>query len=181
MTVYALRRSSLIASVIRDVLNNTHNAIGEEVRMSLHQTFRMNTPAVVSEAFEDEIVIIHLESGAYYSLEQSGAAIWQWLQQGMSLAEISSRLSSVYRLGAEEVARIVPLFIDELTQERLIVPANTGEQADNNLSSASLRHDSRTGNASFTCPTLTKFTDMQDLLLLDPIHNVDSSGWPVKK
>jgi hypothetical protein len=25
---------------------------------------------------------------------------------------------------------------------------------------------------------LQKFTDMQDLLLLDPIHEVDESGWP---
>jgi hypothetical protein len=58
--------------------------------MSFRQTFRVNAPAVVSEAFEDEVVIIHLESGAYYSLDQSGAAIWQLLQQGVDLTEIST-------------------------------------------------------------------------------------------
>lgn len=162
-------------------MNNIHNAIGEEVRMSFHQTFRVNAPAVVSEAFEDEIVIIHLESGAYYSLDQSGAAIWQWLQQGMSLAEINDHLSVVYRLGAEEIAHIVSPFIAELTQEQLIVPMNASEQACNGLSPAPLGHDGRTSNTLFTPPTLTKFTDMQDLLLLDPIHDVDSTGWPVRK
>jgi len=30
----------------------------------------------------------------------------------------------------------------------------------------------------FTKPELHKFTDMQDLLLFDPIHEVDESGWP---
>ena len=25
-----------------------------------------------------------------------------------------------------------------------------------------------------------RFTDMQDLLLLDPIHDVDETGWPVR-
>lgn len=147
--------------------------------MSFQQTFRVNAPAVVSEAFEDEIVIIHLESGAYYSLDQSGAAIWQWLQGGMSLTEISNRLSTAYRLDAEEIARMVPPFIAELTQEQLIVPV--GEQACNGLSPAPLGHDGRAVNVPFTRPTLTKFTDMQDLLLLDPIHDVGSSGWPMKK
>jgi hypothetical protein len=28
---------------------------------------------------------------------------------------------------------------------------------------------------------LQKFTDMQELLLLDPIHEVDERGWPHRK
>ena len=147
--------------------------------MSLQQTFRVNAPAVVSEAFADEIVIIHLEIGAYYSLEQSGAAIWHWLQQGMSLAEISNQVSVDYQLGAEEVAHILPPFIDELTQEQLIVPA--GDQPYNGLPPVLPGYEGRLSNAPFTRPLLTKFTDMQDLLLLDPIHEVDSRGWPTPK
>jgi hypothetical protein len=27
-------------------------------------------------------------------------------------------------------------------------------------------------------PALEKFTDMQDLILLDPVHEVDERGWP---
>jgi hypothetical protein len=30
-------------------------------------------------------------------------------------------------------------------------------------------------------PLLRKYTDMRDLLLLDPIHDVDEQGWPVRK
>jgi hypothetical protein len=32
--------------------------------------------------------------------------------------------------------------------------------------------------AAFQPPTLRKYTDMQDLLLIDPIHEVDDLGWP---
>jgi hypothetical protein len=149
--------------------------------MSLQQTFRINTPAVVSEAFEDEIVIIHLESGAYYSLDQSGAAIWHWLQQGMSLAEIGARLGVTYRVGPEEIAHIIPHFINELTQEQLIVPACAADQPHPPSLPNMLTPEGRAVNAPFTPPALTKFTDMQDLLLLDPIHDVGSSGWPAKK
>ena len=34
---------------------------------------------------------------------------------------------------------------------------------------------------SFEAPILHKYTDMQDLLLLDPIHEVDEAGWPSVK
>ena len=33
----------------------------------------------------------------------------------------------------------------------------------------------------FTIPELHMHTDMQEFLLVDPIHEVDDSGWPHKK
>jgi hypothetical protein len=32
--------------------------------------------------------------------------------------------------------------------------------------------------ATWSAPTLEVFTDMQDLLLFDPIHEVGPEGWP---
>jgi hypothetical protein len=34
---------------------------------------------------------------------------------------------------------------------------------------------------SWSSPVLSIYDDMQDLLLLDPIHDVDESGWPAIK
>jgi hypothetical protein len=33
-------------------------------------------------------------------------------------------------------------------------------------------------NGAYRPPELEKFTDMESLLLLDPIHDVDQKGWP---
>jgi hypothetical protein len=33
-------------------------------------------------------------------------------------------------------------------------------------------------DGSFEPPKFTKFNDMQNLLLSDPIHDVDATGWP---
>ena len=33
----------------------------------------------------------------------------------------------------------------------------------------------------FEAPILNKYNDMQELLLLDPIHDVDEAGWPNTK
>jgi len=30
-------------------------------------------------------------------------------------------------------------------------------------------------------PKIEIFSDMQDILLLDPVHDVDQSGWPILK
>ena len=34
---------------------------------------------------------------------------------------------------------------------------------------------------AYRTPVLSIYTDMQDLLLLDPIHDVDQAGWPTRK
>ena len=37
-------------------------------------------------------------------------------------------------------------------------------------------------NKPLAAPVLNKYSDMQDLLLLDPIHDVDEeAGWPTNK
>ena len=33
----------------------------------------------------------------------------------------------------------------------------------------------------FEAPRLEKYTDMQDLVLLDPVHEVDEQGWPQQR
>ena len=35
-------------------------------------------------------------------------------------------------------------------------------------------------DGAFAQPQFEKFTDMQGFLLLDPIHETDSSGWPYR-
>ena len=37
------------------------------------------------------------------------------------------------------------------------------------------------GLPPFEPPTLSKYKDMQDMLLLDPVHDVEEAGWPEPK
>jgi hypothetical protein len=78
--------------------------------------------------------------------------------------------------GDEEIT--VNLFIQQLQQEGLVIPV------DNKLADSSLPQNwkeqitAKESKAIFNAPVLNKYTDMQDLLLLDPIHEVDATGWP---
>ena len=43
----------------------------------MHSSMRFKHGSqIIYENFDDEAVIINLESGSYYSLDKSGAAVW---------------------------------------------------------------------------------------------------------
>lgn len=142
------------------------------------QTFRINSPTVVFEIFDEEIVIIHLKRGTYYSLDQSGAEIWQLLQQGATSPEIVARMAAAYALNPKEIEPPVGKFLTELIQEQLIAPNGVSAQSHLNGGDKAMGGSLSNGQRHFIPPSLNKYTDMQDLLLLDPIHEVDAGGWP---
>lgn len=146
--------------------------------MNFRQAYRMNTPTVVAEVFEQEVVIIHLESGTYYSLDQSGTMIWKLLQQGATVAEIIDKMGASYGLAADALGKPVQQLIEELCTENLIVADNTTTLRHQPLDALSMGSSTVKAQHSFVPPHLHKYTDMQDLLLLDPIHDVTETGWP---
>jgi hypothetical protein len=135
-------------------------------------TYQVNAPKVLYEAFEDETVLINLDSGNYYSFSGSGALIWDRIVCGESIASIIECMQE--RFGeAAEIALLVEDFVRELVDENLIV--KDPSSAVKNIEQAKARIPSL---ARFERPVLQKYSDMQDLLLLDPIHEVDEMGWP---
>ena len=84
--------------------------------------FRVNSPTVVSETVDREVVMIHLDTGNYYSLRSTGALIWDALERGATVASITAALDATAHNGAD-VGAVVGSFVDELMAEALIVPA----------------------------------------------------------
>ena len=41
--------------------------------------------------------------------------------------------------------------------------------------------DAPAAKEPFRAPQIRAYTDMQDLLMIDPIHDVDETGWPVRR
>jgi hypothetical protein len=123
-------------------------------------TYTIDTNKVVSEIFNDEAVIVNLTSGAYYSFKGSAITIWQLLGAGYRDEEIIEQLKD-----AESITK----FIAFLIQENLITASD------------SVVKETITVDRQFTLPEYKKYDDMKDLLLLDPIHEVDQTGWPHKK
>lgn len=138
-----------------------------------NQRFRVNTPTVTHEIIDGEAVIINLDSGNYYSLVEEGSFIWSLVEKGASASELQNAIRQSYQGDAQEIDRGVQELLGQLQQENLIVPVD-GAEAALELAAANNHRE----KPLFHPPSLNKYSDMQELLLLDPIHDVDDAGWP---
>lgn len=145
--------------------------------MELGDRFRVNGPGVTHEVIDGEAVIINLETGNYYSLDLAGAEIWTLLAARASIGSIVERLAQSYACQRSELESAVVALVAQLDREQLIVPCSTAESEEPAVASSTMTVKKR----AFQAPLLQKFTDMKELLLLDPIHEVDERGWPYKK
>jgi hypothetical protein len=132
--------------------------------------FTTEAPKVISKQFDDEVVLANYDSGLYYSLADSGAAIWLALRAGASDQGIVASFTSRFP-AASNAERDISAFIEQLLQEGLIASVEKG----NETATPSLAQ-----LQEFQPPALERFDDLKELLLLDPVHDVDDAGWPVK-
>jgi outer membrane protein assembly factor BamB len=138
--------------------------------------FRINTPHVVAETLDGEATIVDLDSGTYYALNESGSLIWDGLIAGSPPSEVAATLAGAYELEADDATRSVEDLVKKLAEANLIVDAS--EAGQNGATPAASAPSSNGSRRQYAEPELSAYTDMQELLLLDPIHEVDESGWP---
>lgn len=142
--------------------------------MASPRAFRLNTPHVVLEIFEDEVILVNLEAGAYYSVEGLGSRLIALLREEHAASAMLEILQAEVEAEPEVIRESVETFLAQLEGEGLIVASTDVEAASGPAPMGTVRR-------AFVPPVLHKYTDLRDLLLLDPIHDVDDAGWPVRK
>ncbi len=140
---------------------------------------RVNSPQVIHETIDGEVIIINLTSGTYYSLKGSGAELWEIIHRspGVRAAQIIDAVAPLHATSRSDIEASIAQFVGMLRDEGLV---GETEPAAEGLSVSST-HGATVGNGAdgaFEVPKLEKYTDMQDLVLLDPVHQVDETGWP---
>ncbi len=123
-------------------------------------------PNVAHEMIEGEVLAINNATGSYYSMRDTSALVWMAVAKGSSLAIIVKALAAAFP-DVTSIAADVQAFVARLNDEALIVPADDGEDV-----------GAVAVGAAYATPIIEIFTDMQDLLLFDPIHEVEPTGWP---
>lgn len=134
--------------------------------------YLVNEPSVISESIDGETIVLNFDNGHYYSLNSAGSAVWGHLARGGTPERISDALAARYQLDTATVHPAVATFVSRLEEEQLIRPS-----ADPPV----IGVDAGVGESpadTFCAPDFEKFTDMEKLLLLDPIHEVSDVGWP---
>src|ERR1017187_1474246 len=123
---------------------------------------RLNRPKVICETFEDEVVAINLETGTYFGMCGTAKEVWSLIEGEVPVDGMVAHLAERYTKQPQEIAADLELFTNSLLAHGLVTSEPTGggvpATALNGLA------------GSWEAPKLTVYEDMQDLLLLDPIH-----------
>lgn len=132
--------------------------------------YKIDSKNVSWERVDDEVVAIQLETGRYYNLLNTSADIWSLLALGATLESLSQVFSSSFP-AVKAVTIEIKSFIEECVKAKLLL---VDEEAGTITGDATALVSSQT----WVTPELKEYSDLQDLILVDPIHDVEELGWP---
>jgi hypothetical protein len=135
----------------------------------------LNTPAVACQIIDGGAIVIHFDRGNYYSVEGSGVVVLELVSGGAHQDEIGAALAERFDIDIDRATSSGRRFLEELLAEDLVVTSHAPPQAP-----APSPPASTPSRRPFEEPRLVKYSDLQDLLVLDPIHDIILKGWPAK-
>lgn len=122
----------------------------------------LNEEEAVAKLIDGEAILINLVSSIYYSMEGTGALVWSRIEAGDPLDTIAAELASSFDVAEPQARADVDLLVAELLAQRLVVPAEVGAGA------ASTERPQPSEKRPYAAPKLNTYTDMGNLLALDP-------------
>lgn len=82
-------------------------------------TYQASSAHLYSE-IGSEAVILDLQSGTYYGLNETGNQIWHWLQKPKTFSELSKLVLDEYDVPLEEALRDIQSLLQEMVNTGLI-------------------------------------------------------------
>ena len=135
--------------------------------------YKLNEEKMFYDYADGQAVVINYQTGMYYGMNLLGSAILERIIAGKDVNEIIMAVKALPQC-PEDIAERVQNFVKELQDKEVIVNGPTvvgGAESFANEVAAD----------GFDLK-LDMFADMADLLLADPVHDVDlQAGWPKLK
>ena len=80
---------------------------------------------VLARKLDDEMVLLNLDSGEYFGLNDTGTRVWELVADGCSSAEVVDRLTDEFEVASEVATSHVETLCNELLEAGLLA-AKTG-------------------------------------------------------
>lgn len=127
-------------------------------------------PRLAAEIFDNEYIIANLDTGLYFNV------------QGIAVSLIKILPYEDKDFAIEQLANLFPEKSDLIKEELNTVLNNLidNEIILNGDLHKEVEKQDYTPPTEYTPSHFNKYADMQDLLLLDPIHDVDEEGWSIQ-
>lgn len=131
---------------------------------------------IAKEVFDNEAVMINIPAGKYYSVRgEAGLRVLEILEEPTTQEAIMAILLNEFETTESDAQMNLTTFLEQLSAEEILV--ETSEVAVSEKLQESVAQKLPFGKLA-----LEVYDDMQELLLVDPVHDVESlKGWPQKK
>jgi len=167
------------------------------------KVFYVRPDDLVHDTIEGETVVIDLRSGIYFRFDGAATHAWSILLRRATEDELVDRLAASYAARRDAIADQVHGFLIALYRDGILrrdtppAAALVGEVAGPDLDVAEAPRDAfaglpldrfdqlrplvggpADGKPPFDGMTLNRFEDLDELLTIDPVHEVTDAGWP---
>ena len=135
-------------------------------------------PDFFADLTESQTIFIDMDAGVFYLLPLFASLVFRMLINGASLKDIQNTLSKIPEIPSDYTKRIDEV-ISELLRHKLIIESDTPETLPEININEIIIHELQESDFNYA---IEPSTDLQKLLLDDPIHDVSLDGWtPVVK
>jgi hypothetical protein len=132
--------------------------------------YKLNDEKMFYDMAEGQAIVINFTTGMYYGTSSLGSAVLDALLAGASTENVRNALQALPGC-PEDIQAQLDAFIGQLLEKEIIV---AGEAA-----GAECAIDASALTDGFVL-TVDEFAEVQDLILADPVHDVDvEQGWPI--
>ena len=133
-------------------------------------------PQIAHECIDGEVIILNMETGLYHTLNDRAGYIWMKIAQHASPNSIVKEYGGEWGISEDQARAMVGHLLVDLEQQDLVEIRGPRPGWIVHGVMRAARHESE---ASW--PVIETYEDMRDALRLDPIHEVDETGWPTAK
>ena len=132
----------------------------------------LNDEKMFADITDGIAIVINSETGIYYGMNALGSAVLENIINGASIENILKALKALPNVPADMEAKL-NAFVDELKAKELVIEGGDG---------AAEAHISTEAVADGFDLSVDEYSDAQELLLADPIHEVkEDTGWTPEK
>ena len=135
--------------------------------------YQLNEEKMFFDIADGQAVVINFVSGMYYGTTALGSVILERLLKGCVPEEIAGAVKALPGCPEDFDAQL-GTFITKLKDKEILLDGETHPGGSDEIGEMAL--------ADGFDLTLDEFSEVQDLILADPVHDVDvEQGWPIFK
>ncbi|MCK5811893.1 MAG: PqqD family protein [Clostridiales bacterium] len=136
----------------------------------MNKQYFIDDERIISEEIDKDTVVINLETGCYYSFNETASYIFFTFNNGDIQEQVIKGYQLVFSVDKNTATSDITKILSYLLDKQLLTEGISSQTSDTN-------HIPQ----PYIAPLIEEFDDMREMLLLDPIHEVKEEGWPHKK